>query len=203
MPFKTFSEFGRELTGAFNMHENCYDCAGFYDGCEGWRASRDFTCADFHRLPKVAPGTYGQRFPASRRSERAEYQPADTDIVAGGDTCVEVASLSHKIHRAKTRTCGCGAILPTGRRLCDICRTENRRKAKRDYMRTYMEQRRSAAVHSGSHMPFPATAMPSTQAEGDDLTLTGLWPRVPASGQTSVLTNGVLTGGRTWQRKTT
>jgi len=197
MPFNTFPKFGEQLKRLFEVHENCYDCAEFYDGCMGWRASKGFVCEGFNRLADVIPGTYGQRFPASRRSERAEYQPADKDIAAGGDTCAEVASLSHKVHRAKTRTCGCGAILPKGKRLCDQCRTENRLQTKRDYMRTYMEQRRAAVVGSDSGVPFSAPAMQSTRASGGDSGLTGLPVRGACSNQTSVLTSSVLTRGRT------
>lgn len=207
MPFKTFPEFGKELRRPFEVHENCYDCAEFYEGCKGWRASRDFACEGFNRLPNVMPGTYGQRFPPSRRSEFAKRQSAERDIMPGNgyyksssatgrNVHDEVASLSYTVRKSKVRACGCGAILPKGRRLCDPCRIQNRRQTKRDYMRTYMEQRRSAAVGSDSDVPFPAAATPSTQASGDDLALTGLWPEVPVSDQTSVLTKDVLTEGR-------
>jgi len=207
MPFRTFPEFGKELRRPFEVHENCYDCTEFYYGCTGWRASRVFACGDFNRLPDVIPGTYGQRFPASRRSGFAKRQSAERDIMpgngyyksssaTGGNVHDEVASLSYTVHKPRVRACGCGAILPKGRRLCDRCRIQNRRQTKRDYVRDYMEQRRSAAVGSDSHVPFPATATPSTQAGGGDLPLTGLWARVPASDQTSVLTKNVLTEGR-------
>ena len=190
MQFKAFPEFGKELKRPFEVHENCYDCADFYDDCKGWRASRGFACEDFNRLPNVVPGTYGQRFPASRRSELAKHQAAERDIApgksyressstAGGDAHAEVAGLSHEIHKTKVRACGCGAILPKGRRLCDQCRTQNRRQTKRDYMRTYMEQRRAVAVGSDSGTPFPATATQSVQAGGGDLAVTGLWPGFP------------------------
>ncbi len=190
MPFNTFPKFGEQLKRLFEVHENCYDCAEFYDGCMGWRASKGFAYEGFNRLPNVMPGMYGQQFPASRRSECAEYQPAGRYMAAGGDTCAEAAGLSHKTHRAKTRTCGCGAILLKGKRLCDQCRTENRQQTKREYMRKYMARQRSA-VDAGSDVPFPATATLSTQGSGGDLSLTGLWPGVPAPGQTSVLTEGI------------
>jgi len=32
-------EFGKELKRGFEVHENCYDCADFYDGCKGCRYS--------------------------------------------------------------------------------------------------------------------------------------------------------------------
>jgi hypothetical protein len=208
MPFNTFPKFGEQLKRLFELRENCYDCAEFYDGCGGWRASRDFACEGFNRLPDVIAGTYGQRFPQSRKSERAEYPPVgiymapgkrycESSSAVGGNTNAETTNLPHEIRRAKVRTCGCGAALPKGKRLCDQCRTENRRQTKREYMRTYMEQQRSAAVDAGSDVPFPAAATQSTQASGDDLSLTGLPVRGACSDRTSVLTNGVLTGGRT------
>ena len=51
----------------FEVHENCCDCAGFYDGCRAWPDSRPFDCHSFNRLPDVMPGTCGQRFPATSR----------------------------------------------------------------------------------------------------------------------------------------
>jgi hypothetical protein len=58
-----FPDFGKELRRPFAVHENCYDCADFYDGCTGWRASREFDCHRYYRLPDVLPGTSGQTFP--------------------------------------------------------------------------------------------------------------------------------------------
>jgi hypothetical protein len=202
MPFNTFPEFGKQLRRSFELHENCLDCADFYDGCGGWRASRGFACEDFNRLPDVMPGTYGQRFPASCRSERAEYRPAgrhmalgksyrELSSAAGGNTHTEATDLPHEIRRAKVRTCGCGAILPKGKRLCEECRAENRQQTKRDYMRSYMEQRRSAVIDAGSDVPLPATAMQSTWASGGDSRLAGLPDRNTHSGTTSVLTKCV------------
>jgi len=57
MQVKTFPNFGRELKKAFPVHENCYNCAGFYEGCEGWRAASEFGCSYYQRLPDVMPGT--------------------------------------------------------------------------------------------------------------------------------------------------
>ena len=187
MPFKRFPEFGKELKRPFEVHENCYDCADFYGDCKGWRASRAFACEDFNRLPDVMPGTYGQRFPASRRSGLAKCQSADENIAADGDTHAEVASLSRAIHKAKVRACGCGAILPTGRRLCDQCRTQNRRATMRDYMRT--RRAGSGDSRSDSGVPFPAAAMRSTQAGGGDLVLTGRGGRVPLCFANNCITN--------------
>jgi hypothetical protein len=190
MPFKTFPEFGKELRRPFEVHENCYDCAEFYEGCKGWRASRDFACEGFNRLPNVMPGTYGQRFPPSRRSEFAKHPWAERNITpgkshresssaAGEDTYAEVAGLSHEVHKARIRACGCGAILPKGRRLCDPCRIQNRRQTKRGYMRTYMKEHRPATIGSDPHVPSKAAGTLSTQAGGGDLLLTGLADSLP------------------------
>jgi hypothetical protein len=176
---RTHPDCGKELQRTFEVHENGYDCADFYDGCKGWRALRDFECRLYNRLPDVMPGMCGQAFPPSRRSELAKCQSADKDIAAGGDAQAEVAGLPHETHKAKVRACRCGAVMPKGKRLCDGCRTKNRRQTKCDYMRVYMEQRRSAAVGPDSGMPFPAAATQSVQAGGDDLVLTGLRPGSP------------------------
>ena len=56
---RTFPDLGKELRRGSEIHENCHDCAEFYDGCPAWRASRDFACRDFNCLPNVLPGTCG------------------------------------------------------------------------------------------------------------------------------------------------
>ena len=63
MRLARFPDFGRELRRPFAVHENCYDCAGFYDGCTAWPAARDFACRKYNPLPDVMPGTCGQRLP--------------------------------------------------------------------------------------------------------------------------------------------
>ena len=208
MLFGRIPELGKELKRPFQVHENCYDCVEFYDGCMGWRASREFTCEVFNRLPDIVPGTYGQVFPPSRRSGLTRDQRPERNIApgrnhpelssaAGEFAYAEGASFSPKARKAKVRACQCGAILPKGKRLCDLCRIQNRRQTKREYMRTYMDQRRSAAVGSDSGVPSSAVATQSTRTGGGNRALTGLRAGGPASGQTSVLTNSVLTGGRT------
>ncbi len=193
MQFKRFLEFGKELTRRFLVHEDCYDCAEFYHGCTGWRASRERACDGFGRLPNVMPGTCGQVFPASRRRPTM-----DSVLAVEGRLPVGVNPYAGiTTHRARVRTCGCGAPLPKGKRFCDLCRIQNRRQTKRDYMRTYMEQRRSTAVGSDSHMPFPAAATQSTQGSGGDLVLAGLPVRGACPNRTSVLTKDSLAGGQT------
>jgi len=62
-----FPDFGQELRRPFEVHENCYDCAGFYDGCRAWPAAKAFACRIVQLLPDVPAGTCGQRFPATSR----------------------------------------------------------------------------------------------------------------------------------------
>ena len=207
MKLTTHPDFGQELHRPFEVHENCFDCAGFYYGCKGWRASTDFACGDFHRLPDVLPGTCGQRFPAvsrklacgmakGRQTEYADTIPCssapDTDSRVAADDSGEAPVVNRVGVRAcmvnRERLCGCGATLSKGKRFCDQCRTENRRKAKRGYMRTYMEQRRFEAVHADSRMPSTHTGTLSVQAGSHDPPSIGLRPGGPGFQQTSVLT---------------
>ena len=129
-----FLDFGEEVKRAFEVHENCCDCAEFYDGCRGWRASREFDCRCYNRLPDVLPDTHGQRFPRTRRqvpdSGTRESNTISTPAVEGRPTNPP-ADWPDQQNGPRTRTCGCGAILAKGKRLCDTCRTENRRKTMR------------------------------------------------------------------------
>jgi len=85
MQARAIQEFGKELHRDFEVHENCYDCGEFYDGCEGWRPSQDFDYRRYYRLPNVLPGTCGQRIPPPRRQppvsfefKPIEHQPAES-----------------------------------------------------------------------------------------------------------------------------
>lgn len=154
-----FSDFAKELKRPFIVHENCYDCAGLYDGCNGWRASRDFACRDFDRLPDVGiDGKTGQEFPPSR-----QHAPAHSSRAVQSGQPAE----------PHARTCNCGAPLAKGRRLCDSCRPENRRRTLRQYMQTYRKQRCPAVVGSDRDLPFPAQWTHTTGANAEDLPLTG------------------------------
>jgi len=126
MIFRRFPDFGKERRRPFEVHASCYNCADFYDGCEAWPAGKPLACGRYNRLPDVMPGTCGQRFPMTRhRTERpAERQAPEKDR-----------------RRTGPRLCECGATLPKNRRLCDPCREERRRQTRREYMRTYMQQR--------------------------------------------------------------
>ncbi len=170
----------REPQAPFEAHENCYDCADFYDSCKGWGASRDFQCGDFNRLPGILPGTCGQAFPPSRMNSCTEPRSRP---VAGSPVRVGA--------QPEARRCGCGAPLAKGRRLCDGCRVEARRQTKRQYMRTYMRQRRSGVIGSDPGMPFPAQSTHVAGGGGEDRPVTGHPIGVPRCEQTSVLTGGV------------
>ena len=150
-------DFGRELARPFEVDERCFDCAELYHGCNARPENPDSHCLDHLRLPDVMPGTCGQAIPASRMGGRKVPR-----IRFGGTTPVQVEvppkkpPTSHydKPAKPKARTCGCGVPLPKGRRLCDGCRVGARRQTKRQYMRTYMRQRRSGVIGSNSGMPF-------------------------------------------------
>jgi hypothetical protein len=72
MQFKRFPEFGKELRRPFQVHENCFDCTEFHDGCNAWPESKPFDCADYYPPPDVMPGTYGQVFPPWRMQGRKD-----------------------------------------------------------------------------------------------------------------------------------
>jgi len=134
---KTFPDFGKELQRPFDVHENCYDCAGFYDGCTAWPAAQDFTCGKFNRLPDVMPGTCGQRFPAtSRKLAGSPYQDRDTQDKPAQAKRHPARSLSPHVPYPVSipgpdgeRRCGCGAILPKRKRCCAECRAKRKRQA--------------------------------------------------------------------------
>lgn len=112
---RTFPNFGKELKRPFTVHETCYDCAEFYDGCGAWPTEKTFACATYNRLPDVLPGSCGQIFP-----ESAKTGPTD-----------------------RNRPCQCGRPLPKHKHLCEICRQQRRRQTKRIYQRNYMKARRA------------------------------------------------------------
>lgn len=157
----SFSDFGKELKRSFAVAGQCYDCAEFYDGCNGWRASQDFGCRQYNRLPDVLPGTCGQAFPAPRRRTPSSPIPEPVELRPNERPALPA--------EPTVRICGCGAPLSKGRRLCDNCRVANRRRTKCEYMRTYMKQRRSVAVGCGSDLPSAAAQGTSARASGHDL----------------------------------
>ena len=190
-------DFGKDLERGFEAHENCYDCATFYVGCQGWRASSGFDCRDFNRLPDVGiDGRHGQELPPSRRRVLARPETGPIEQAPPESNRQTTPCQSHAdppvIHRPptdppsslpdtpanpKARICGCGAILPKGKRLCDTCRIESRRQTKRQYMRSYMGQRRSLTSGSDSGVPFTPESTHATCPGGGDLRASGHWGR--------------------------
>jgi hypothetical protein len=189
---KTFPDFGKELRRPFTVDERCFDCAELYHGCHAHPENPDTRSLDYLRLPDVKPGTCGQTFPPSRMQGRTEPRirlgagvPVQVDVQPKNPPASRLASSA----QLQARLCGCGAILPKGRRLCDTCRTQSRRQTRRDYMRSYMEQRRSPTSGSDPDVPFTHEMTHATQAGGEDREPTGLRPGVPPIPQTTVLTN--------------
>jgi hypothetical protein len=159
-----FPDFGKELRRSFEVHENCYECASFYDGCPAWPAAREFACRQCDRLPDVPSGTCGQQLPPFRRqvSSRPASDPIETQSTRSnrgpapepqGTTAPKVDDLlakeSDRESKTKTRTCPCGLPRQKGKRLCEKCRKQNRRETKRRHMGPYMRRRRSKASGSG------------------------------------------------------
>jgi hypothetical protein len=175
-----FPDFGKELKRPFAVHENCCDCAAFFDGCEGSRASRGGTCGRYDRLPDVMPGAYGQEPP--------ERPVAVTRQVDAGPR-EELGLPKVRAKRPKLtgpRTCECGAPLAKGKRYCDKCRDRRRRDSKRHYMLPYMQNRRRSPAQptTSRYRPEEPTETPverRTEARRGYL-------RTSPKRQTSVLT---------------
>jgi hypothetical protein len=190
-----FPDFDQELRRGFDVDERCLDCVELYHGCSAQPENPDSRCADYFPLPDVGVnGETGQKIPPSKMGGRKEPR-----IRGSGTVPTQVqekpesspAGQHDKPAKLKVRTCGCGVRLPRGKRLCDGCRIGGRRQTKRQYMRTYMRQRRSGVIGSDSGMPFPAQGTHVARAGGEDRPLTGHPIGVPRCEQTSVLTGGV------------
>ena len=150
MIFRRFPNFGKELRRPFEVHAICYDCADFYDDCRGYPADRDKgqnrpQCEKYQRLADVMPGTCGQRFPETRNERPAERQedPAPAE---------QKRQPRPTRPKGEPRLCDCGATLPKGRRLCDLCRAANRRATMREAKRRYRAA--STAVQPHSDVPL-------------------------------------------------
>jgi len=123
-----FPDFGHEVKRPHPVHDSCYDCAAFYEGCEGWRAAKEFHCGHYQRLPDVMPGTCGQPW-----LEKV-FVPADPN--KGSKSVKQRPSPPEpKPKSGRARQCDCGETLAKGRRYCDRCRGRKRRKAMRQCMR--------------------------------------------------------------------
>jgi len=188
MQSRRFPKFGHELERGFPVHETCYDCVEFYNGCNAWPENKAFQCADYYPLPSVMPGTCGQVFPPSGMEGRTEPK-VRREVAADGheDFLVPSPAPTSKQRvpsHARPRLCECGAALSKGKRFCESCRVQRRRQTMCDYMRS----RRAARPESKqvSELPLFATARHPPHASSGDLPLTGLPSGGARSEQTSV-----------------
>jgi hypothetical protein len=133
----TFPDFDKDVRRPFAVHEDCYDCAEFYFGCNARPSNPPTRCKDYLRLPDVMPGTYGQVFPPSRMGDRkeprlcwttAKDKPEPTEKVRATRPSKQTLTPSPAAScgLAGERLCGCGAALPKRRRCCDDCRRQRR-----------------------------------------------------------------------------
>jgi len=51
-----FSDFGKEVRRSFDVHEFCYDCIRFVEGCKGWPARCTFACKKQKRYKRIRAG---------------------------------------------------------------------------------------------------------------------------------------------------
>lgn len=161
----TAPDFGKDLQRGFEVHENCFDCAAFYDGCTGWRASREFGCRDFNRLPDVGiDGKLGQEFPPARRRTNAGPEPApEPEPIkrqpagssqgpaieqdhASTPTTGRQQSPAARYGLDGQRLCACGTILKKRARCCESCRRERREKT---LQRRRGREQPLEAIHAG------------------------------------------------------
>ena len=154
-PMNRFPDFGKDVKRPFAVAENCYDCAAFYEGCKGWRASKEFDCGHYQRLPDVMPGTYGQPFPDKAfLPENPDSRAASKAKAPKRKTSAPVASpIDPK------RRCVCGRHLPRRRRYCDACRENQMRAAKLKY-----ERGRPERSHHGAPVAVGAARRPVSAA---------------------------------------
>ena len=117
--FQRFPDFGKEVKRPFPVHENCYDCAEFYDGCNAWPVRKEFRCADLLKLPAVMPGEHRQVFPPSRMKGRKV--PRAIPAVSPASDHDGLKS-PQKPRRPRTSRCrGCGAERELGYSYCPKC----------------------------------------------------------------------------------
>ncbi len=187
MQFKRFPDFDKDVQRPFPVHEYCYDCAEFYDGCNAWPANRPFDCADFNRLPDTTPGG-GQLFAPSRMQGRKEPNARGAPIADSQGNFPAPAPVSAgkkpAVSRASPRLCECGTVLLKGKQLCESCRVQRRRQTMRKYMRGHRAaSRKSEPVDD---MPLLNAARPPRDARSDDLPVTILPSGGADSKETSV-----------------
>jgi hypothetical protein len=141
------SAFGAELRRPFEVYESCYGCVELHNGCNAWRQSRPFACADYFPLPDVGVnGATGQDFPPSRMGSRKEprARTGSAETVkpnasrkdansqrppqAGGSSPTRRQSPVSSRGLDGGRLCGCGATLKKRHRCCEVCRLQRRQE---------------------------------------------------------------------------
>jgi hypothetical protein len=162
------TNLGQEVARAFDVHENCYDCAGFYDGCPAWPAAREFACHKYHRLPDVMPGTCGQPFPDVGRKlatipvgGRPEADPMSATGQLPQHPPRHTRRQSPMAKRGPNgeRLCECGTVLPRRKRCCDDCRLDRREATMRQRGN---RSRLSVVADANSDVPSTGPTGPST-----------------------------------------
>jgi hypothetical protein len=170
MQLRTYPDFGKGLQRPFIVHENCCDCAGFYDGCVAWPQSKPFACHSYNPLPDVLAETCGQRFPATARKLTAV--PADSKVETRlmPSTPMEHSRPSQQSRRPSPiarrglsgeRLCECGATLQKRKRCCNACRLKRREETLYQHK---CREARSTVVDTGSGLPFAGSGTLSTRA---------------------------------------
>jgi hypothetical protein len=184
-------DFGAEVRRSFEVHDNCFGCAAFYEGCAAWPKSRAFACADYYPLPTVGMnGQTGQQWPASRMGSRKQPRtrtgPATTGAQSGHAVTSArqpTAKREHAMNQGQPqsngsnsarrqspmgnhgpngeRLCGCGATLKKRQRCCEDCRLRRRQEAVRRWKN---RKQPSEAARSASDLPTNATGTHSTHA---------------------------------------
>lgn len=132
-------------------------------------AEQCFDCACLYDGCKAKPQPKSGRLTCGRYTRLPDVLPG-----ACGQTFPETPALR--------RLCYCGEPMAKGKRLCDSCRTRNRRRTKREHMRQYMKRRRD------SGRPFPAQGRPPRRRVSDERKQGGLCVCPPSGRGTSVLT---------------
>jgi len=160
----TYPDFGKELQRSFGVHENCYNCAGFYDGCVAWPAEREFACGVYNPLPDVPAGTCGQKSPGVRCSPEGRHKTGPVRSTGTSRSSRSRTGQPRRPSPAGTptgdgeRLCECGVTLPRRRRCCDACRLTRRQETLHGRRRTKRAPFGAADAASGLRFTGPGTA---------------------------------------------
>ena len=140
--FQRFPDFGKKVRRSFTVHDNCYDCAAFYEGCKAWPAAKGFKCGHYQRLPDVMPGTCGQEFPEKvfvPANPAGERKPAKQS---------QVPPTRPAPRRPRTKGCrDCGGERESGHSYCSRCATS--RKAHSNCQRQRKHRSRTPGLANG------------------------------------------------------